>query len=183
MDVRNPPGKDGSLGDAINWECLLENVPMGEDLYLVADDKDYYSILDENILKEFLDEEWSYKNKSCITFYRRLSQFFKEHYPDIKLATELEKELAIRSLVNSGTFTSTHAAIDKLSKYTEFSKSQANELAQVALSNSQINWIISDSDVHEFYKSLLENHEDKIDKELAEAIVEEMKLNELEDEN
>lgn len=183
MDVRNPPGKDGSLGDAINWESLLENVPMGEDLYLVADDKDYYSILDENILKEFLDEEWSYKNKSCITFYRRLSQFFKEHYPDIKLATELEKELAIRSLVNSGTFTSTHAAIDKLSKYTEFSKSQANELAQVALSNSQINWIISDSDVHEFYKSLLENHEDKIGKELAEAIVEEMKLSEIEDKN
>ena len=49
--------------------------------------------------------------------------------------------------------------------------------------HSQINWIISDSDVHEFYKSLLENHEDKIDKGLAEAIVEEMKLNELEDEN
>jgi len=26
MDIRNPPGKDDSLGDAINWEGLLNNV-------------------------------------------------------------------------------------------------------------------------------------------------------------
>jgi len=59
-------------------------------------------------------------------FYRRLSQFFKEHYPEIKLASELEKELAIRSLINSGNFASTHSAIDKLKKYAEFYKSILN---------------------------------------------------------
>jgi predicted nucleic acid-binding protein len=40
MDVRNPPGKDGSLGDAINWEGLLNSVDDNQKLYLVADDKD-----------------------------------------------------------------------------------------------------------------------------------------------
>lgn len=154
MDVRNPPGKDGSLGDAINWEGLLASVPDKEDLYLVADDKDYYSVLDENSMKDFLSDEWHKKKSSKLSFYRRLSLFFKEHYPHIKLATELEKELAIKSLVNSGSFASTHSAITKLAKYAEFNKSHLNELAQVAISNNQIYCIICDTDVCEFYKTV-----------------------------
>lgn len=31
MDIRNPPGKDGSIGDAINWLLLLDSVPEGTD--------------------------------------------------------------------------------------------------------------------------------------------------------
>lgn len=31
MDVGNPPGKNGSLGDAINWEILLESVDIKDD--------------------------------------------------------------------------------------------------------------------------------------------------------
>jgi len=181
IDIRNPPGKDGSLGDAINWEALLETVPEGEDLYLVADDKDYYSVLDENTLKDFLSDEWGEKKKSEISFYRRLSQFFNEHYPDIKLATELEKELAIKALVNSGNFASTHSAIAKLSKYAEFNKFQSNELAQVAITNSQINWIICDADVYEFYKSLIENHGKDIDNDLLENLKKEVSACEPED--
>lgn len=41
--VGNPPGKKGSLGDAINWEALLSDVPDGEDLYLVSADGDFAS--------------------------------------------------------------------------------------------------------------------------------------------
>ncbi|MFD1698833.1 PIN domain-containing protein [Halopseudomonas phragmitis] len=174
MDVRNPPGKDGSLGDAINWEGLLESVTNGEPLHLVADDKDYYSVLDENVIKEFLSDEWAEKKESQVHFYRRLSQFFKEHYPEIKLATELEKELAIKALVNSSNFASTHSSISKLSKYAEFNKSQANELAQVAISNSQINWIICDSDVYEFYSNLIESHGAHLENELLEQLKEEL---------
>lgn len=170
MDVGNPPGKDGSLGDAINWESLLLHIPMGEDLHLVADDKDYYSVLDENALKDFLIDEWTSNNKSDVKFYRRLSQFFKEHYPDIKLAAELEKELAIKELVNSSNFASTHSAISKLQKYAEFNKSQSNELAQVGISNSQINWIFCDDDVLAFYKSLIDNHGHDIEDELVEKL-------------
>ena len=26
-DIENPTGKKNSYGDAMNWECLLENIP------------------------------------------------------------------------------------------------------------------------------------------------------------
>lgn len=183
MDVRNPPGKDGSLGDAINWEALLESVPDEEKLYLVADDKDYYSVLDDSKLKEFLIDEWQETKNEEVQFYRRLSQFFKEHYPDIKLASELEKELAIRALVNSGNFASTHTAISKLEKYAEFNKSQANELAQVCFTNDQVGWILSDQDVHDFYKMLLDSHGGILEEELKNKLIERLKEEEPEDEN
>lgn len=183
MDVRNPPGKDGSLGDAINWEGLLESVPDNEVLHLVADDRDYYSVLDENKLKDFLQDEWTEKKGESISFYRRLSQFFKEHYPDIKLASELEKELSIRSLINSSNFASTHNAIEKLSKYSEFNKSQVNEIVQIAISNTQVNWIICDQDIYEFYSALIDNHDQLIDEELKVQITDELKACNSEDDD
>ncbi len=77
MDIGNPPGKNGSLGDAINWEALLESVPQKQKLYVIADDKDYFSILDENKPKDFLRDEWSEKKQAETIFYRRISQFSK----------------------------------------------------------------------------------------------------------
>src|SRR5258708_10453321 len=38
MKLGNPPGKDGSHGDAINWETLLAQMPK-QDLFLITDDK------------------------------------------------------------------------------------------------------------------------------------------------
>ncbi|EPE1743127.1 TPA: PIN domain-containing protein [Vibrio diabolicus] len=183
MAVGNPPGKDNSLGDAINWEGLLSKVPEDETLYLVADDKDYYSVLDENKLKDFLADEWTDSKKSEIVFYRRLSQFFKSHYPDIKLASELEKELAIRDFVASGSFSSTHTRIERLSKFSEFNKSQVDELCEAALSNRQINWIIGDPDVYEFFSSLVESHKGLIDKSKLEKLEEELRENAPDDES
>lgn len=174
MDVRNPPGKDGSLGDAISWEGLLESVPNKEVLYLVADDKDYYSVLDDSKLKDFLQDEWKEKKGESVSFYRRLSQFFKEHYPDIKFASELEKEFSIKSLINSSNFSSTHSAIAKLATYAEFNESQVNEIVQIGLSNSQVNWILCDQDVYEFYSALVDNHAQMIDEELKNEIIEEL---------
>lgn len=174
MDVGNPPGKDGSLGDAINWECLLYSVTNNEKLYLVADDKDYYSVLDNTKLKEFLSDEWRQKKKEEAHFYRRLSEFFKEHYPDIKLASELEKELAIRALTSSSNFTNTHNAIAKLDQYVEFNKSQANELAEICLLNSQVGWIIEDQDVYEFYLNLLQNHGELLENDTKERLAEKL---------
>lgn len=174
MDVGNPPGKDGSLGDAINWECLLYSVTNDEKLYLVADDKDYYSVLDSNKLKDFLSDEWRQKKNEETHFYRRLSEFFKEHYPDIKLASELEKELAIRALASSSNFTNTHNAIAKLDQYVEFNKSQANELAEICLFNSQVGWIIEDQDVYEFYLNLLQNHGELLENDTKEKLAEKL---------
>ncbi|BDU35747.1 PIN domain-containing protein [Vibrio nigripulchritudo] len=177
MSVGNPPGKDNSLGDSINWEGLLAKVPIEQKLYLVADDKDYYSVLDENKLKDFLSDEWKDNKKAEVVFYRRLSQFFKDHYPDIKLASELEKELAIKELVASGSFSSTHARIERVSKFAEFNKAQVNELCEAALTNQQINWIIGDPDVHEFYTGLVEGHRGLIDEVHLEKLEVELREN------
>jgi predicted nucleic acid-binding protein len=175
MDIGNPPGKNGSLGDAINWEALLDNVPDEEDLFLVADDRDYFSSLDENKPKEFLINEWGKIKQSDVTFYRRLSPFFKEHYPDIKLASELEKELLIKSLCGSSNFANTHTVIAKLSKYSDFTTAQANEIAEAALANNQVRWIISDSDVFEFLSALADSHRGKITELTYEALSEKLK--------
>ena len=50
----NPPGKNETVGDAMNWETLLITVPDGTALYLVSEDKDYRSHLSEGVFNEFL---------------------------------------------------------------------------------------------------------------------------------
>ena len=170
VGIGNPPGKNGSLGDAINWEALLSTVPDKEELYFIADDKDYFSALDKDKPKEFLIREWKKKKKSEITFYRQISFFFKEYYPHIKLASELEKELAVQMLVSSGNFEATHLAVAKLNNYQDFSESQANEIVDAALTNEQVNWIISDSDVFMFLCWLVGKYSEKINTDAMERL-------------
>jgi predicted nucleic acid-binding protein len=170
IEIGNPPGKGGSLGDAINWELLLESIPDGEDLYLITDDRDYFSLLNDTVLKEFLATEWKDRKASRVFCYRQLSHFFKDHFPDIKLATELEKEVWIRKLAGSGTFAATHRAISRLSAYSDFTATQRNDIVDAAVSNNQINLIISDADVSAFLESIIEGYEDHIEPVLLEVL-------------
>lgn len=166
----NPPGKDDSLGDAINWELLLEHVPAATDLYFVSDDRDWVSALNEYELKHFLAQEWRSNKDSSIHYYRRLAGFFKEKFPQIKLASELEKEFAIRRLAKSSTFTATHAAVAKLAELAEFTSVQANEIVAAVLSNNQVGWIATDDDVHEFLEKIVEKHFTQFDPVDLEAL-------------
>lgn len=75
MDLGNPPGKNGSLGDAVNWESLLHTVPKKTDLHFVTDDKDYSSPVAEEDFSSFLSGEWKKKKQSKIVYYKRLSGF------------------------------------------------------------------------------------------------------------
>jgi len=165
MEVGNPPGKQGSLGDALSWEALLENVPGGEDVYFVTDDKDFTSPLDPNAFNAFLLEEWSETKDSNLIFYKSLSTFFKEHFPEISLASELEKDILIRDLARSDSFAQTHAIIAKLRQYADFSMSQVNAIVQAAISNNQVYWIIDDQDVREFLTEVIKGKEDHIEPE------------------
>jgi hypothetical protein len=170
VDINNPPGKKGSLGDAIIWECLLEHIPVDENIYFVTDDKDFVSVLDENSLKKFLIQEWADKKRSQIIYYKRLSSFFKEHFPEIKMASELEKEILIRNLSSSSSFANTHIVIAKLSQCSEFTQPQRNEIVESAISNNQVYLIISDPDVNTFLESIISGHEDEIDQESLDAL-------------
>lgn len=164
MEIGEPPGKKGSLGDAINWEILKDSVPNKEDIFFVGDDVDYYSKLDENNFKEVLLEEWKKEKESNLVCYKRLADFFKNNYPDIELASEYEKELFIRELVNSDSFEETHHAVAKLKNYSEFTSVQLNEIVTAAVYNSQIYWIIRDSDIKNFLNNVISGRDEQIEK-------------------
>lgn len=103
-ELGNPPGKKDSLGDAINWECLLEAVPAETDLYFIANDGDYFSKTNDRNFSHFLVKEWAKNKASQIILYRRLSDFFKERFPEIKLADDYERDFWIKSLQPSHNF-------------------------------------------------------------------------------
>ncbi len=154
-DIGNPPGKDGKYGDAINWECLLENIPDGEDLYFISNDKDYSSPINDDQFNLFLRDEWMKKKHSNIIFYKSLVGFLKEHMQDITLQVEQEKDQLIMNLLLSRSFLETHHLIERLKEFSEWNDGQIDDLIRAAIDNSQVNWIIADDDVFEFYKNLM----------------------------
>lgn len=170
IKLGNPPGKNKSYGDAINWESLLLNIQEGQVLRIITDDSDYISQLNDNKMSDFLIAEWEENKKSPVHFYKKLSAFFKDKFPDIKLASELEKELAISKLIASENFISTHLAISRLSKFTEFSDEQINQIIEAATTNSQIYLIRSDADVKDFLLSVAQGKEGVINPEIFDKL-------------
>lgn len=154
--IGNPPGKDNKYGDAINWECLLNCVPDGEDLYFISSDKDYKSIMSNDDFNPFLREEWKENKGSEIVFYKNLISFLSEHIKNIKLKTEEEKEDLIDDLAESCNFMTTHGIIAMLKKHTGWTEEQIEKLCQIAEDNTQVAWILTDEDVYQFYKELIE---------------------------
>lgn len=162
----NPPGKNKSLGDSICWELLLEHIP-DEDLIILADDNDYISEIDRSKIKHFLRQEWAKRKKSKILLYKRLTDFFQAYFPEIKLATQLDKQYAINDLVNSSTFSVTHKAIEELSRFQDYSLSQAQEILLACVNNEQIYWIGQDEDVFSFLLKIYEKNKEQITSEIA----------------
>ena len=159
LEHSNPPGKDGSLGDRLNWEFLLEKVPDGSTLHLISRDKDFASPIGPNVANSFLAREWEKRKNGTLILYAGFKSFIKEHFPDISLAADVEKALAIKSLVNSKSWQQTHAAIAILSTLTpDISDEEAKKLFLALLDNSEIRAISGDGDVEKFYQALLTDH-------------------------
>jgi hypothetical protein len=168
VSLGNPPGKANSYGDAINWELLLRTVPNEENFYFVTDDKDYYSIINEDKLSEYLGWEWEQRKKSKIFCFHRLSEYLNSEFPEIKLASDFEKKLAIDDFVSSGSFSSTKATIKRLSKYTEFSDAELRKIIDASIENNQIYWIRSDYPVKSFLTRVIEGKEGILDPQVYE---------------
>ncbi|HXA18154.1 MAG TPA: PIN domain-containing protein [Thermoanaerobaculia bacterium] len=158
----NPPGKAGSLGDAINWEILLHDVPKGQNLVIVTDDGDYASALATESFSEFLRDEWRSVKSADVIYYRALSGFFRNHFPEIKLARDAERDLLIADLANSGSFARTHSLIAQLNQYEDFTAPQRDAIVAAAANNSQVGYIIGDHDLREFFTRVVVGHENKI---------------------
>ena len=153
--VGNPPGKDNKYGDAINWECLKHTVPDGEDLYFISNDKDYRSDLSDNDFNPFLQFEWKRDKKSNIIFYTNLVSFLNTHIKELEIKIEQEKQELIEGLANSRNFITTHGLISLLSRYSTWTESQIEELCSIAEKNTQVSWLLGDSDVLSFYSDML----------------------------
>lgn len=160
----NPPGKSNSLGDQIHWEYLLTQVPEGVDLHIVSKDGDFESSLNEGQIEQFLADEWQEKKSGGLKLHTELRPFLAEHFPNIKLAIDVEKLDAVENLVNSGSFASTHSAIERLGLIADsLSWQDAERIFNAGITNSQINWIGSDGDVRNFYQSLIKKYGHKLE--------------------
>ena len=140
-------------------------VPEGKDLYLISDDGEFFSPLDREAIEPYLISEWTEQKKSNIHPSNRLSSLFRDHFPDIELAAELEKDLLIEQLAASESFKNTHKTISRLSLYSDFTESQVSAIVEAPISNSQVYWIAKDSDINQFLRALVEGREDMIEAE------------------
>jgi predicted nucleic acid-binding protein len=175
MDLGNPPGKRGSLGDAINWETLLAADLDSEDLHFVTEDRDYFSPLDPNEFDSFLTREWCERGFIPDLFvYKRLSGFFKSKFPEIRLASEIDKDLLIAQLAASESFSETHSVVAELSQFPEFSAYQVDAVLRAALSNQQVGWIVGDPDITAFLTSAIQGKEDRLDERLLNQVLEQI---------
>jgi hypothetical protein len=158
----NPPGKDSSLGDQINWEALLEAAPEGICLNVVAKDGDYSSKLD-NSIRPFLADEWKKRKNGSIVLHPEIKPFLNASFPNIKLAVDVEKQAGVDRLVQSTNFQMTHDAIAALQIYVDaLTWDDADTIFKAGLENTQIAWIGTDSDVAAFYRKLMEKFDAKL---------------------
>ncbi len=176
VDLGNPPGKQGSLGDAVNWELLLETVPDDEDLHFVTEDKDFYSPMNPEMANPFLEAEWHDRKSSSLYLYRTLSKFLGQHFDGISLSFDTEKQALIASLNESWNFARTHSIAEALSAYRYFSFNEVTAMLDAALKNSQVGLILADADVDELYQRAIIPHRKKFTEarhiELVEQILE-----------
>lgn len=170
-ELGKPPGKNGSLGDQMNWEYLLAIVPNGTDLYILSKDGDYQSAFKHGKAHQYLIDEWKRKKNGALHLESEIKPFLNAHFEFIKLAVDKEKQAAIDLLVYSGNFAATHFAISNLAPFVDaLNQNDAETLCEAAIANSQIGWILSDSDLKDFYSEILEKFGKSIDPGLAAQI-------------
>lgn len=171
-DLGNPPGKNKSYGDAINWESLLSVVEDFDNFYFISDDKDYYSEYDTNLFNSFLLTEWSKKIPlTTFKYYKSLSAFFREQFPEINIASEINKEQLITRLSKSSSFSETRNILKELNDYDDFTSKQINDIVYSAISNNQIFWIRHDIDIKEYIDKIIGSKLELIDSSLIDDYI------------
>lgn len=162
-DLRRPPGKHDSLGDALNWEALLDAVSEEEDIHIVTADGDFRSPLGLCRFNDALATEWVKAKRGAAYLYRDLGSFSKQHFPALALATDVPKLRAIHALAASSNFAVTHSIVSRLSEFAVFTPEQAHLLVSAAAENSQVRWIAQDKDVCELLRRVIDSHRNGLD--------------------
>lgn len=150
MSIGNPPGKNKSMGDAINWLILLKHVPDGEDIHIISADGDFYSTLDDNRVHPFLEEEWRESKGSEVFVYRKLSTFLSKHFDGVAFYYDKDKDELIDELAVTRSFAGTHTVISDLETHGYYSLLEVQRILDAVLSNNQVGLIVTDYDVSDF---------------------------------
>ena len=162
-ELGNPPGKTNSIGDAINWETLLDLVEEGQDLYFISSDGDFQSNYQKGCFNPFLGKEWLRTKKSHLHFFTSLTAAFKPLSVGISISEHTIKQDAVMQLTRSSSFRDTHLAIERLSELGgNYDDGQLNNIIQAIVLNSQVGWIFWDDDVQSFFWQLLDGRLNKI---------------------
>lgn len=151
--LNKAPGKsDNSLGDRIHWETLLASEACH--LHIVTGDNDFNSELNIYKPKQILIEEWETKtdNKGTIEFDRSLTKFIEKIDEHIQFSENAARQQAIVDLQNSGSFATTHKAIESVNKFDNFLNDEISLLITALNNNTQIHLIATDDDVLAFYQ-------------------------------
>lgn len=172
----NPPGKNNSHGDAINWEIILENSGVFDDLYIVTNDKDYYSLMNPKDINPFLQIEYNNDMIGNVTCFRSLTSFFKAKFPHINLENEQQKEEIINAIINSSSFASTRKALKRLQLFDTYSSEQIEQVLTAAFNNTQINWILNDEDIKQHIWSFYLKNSEKLDQQFISYFLEKWNL-------
>lgn len=158
-DLGNPPGKKDSLGDQINWECLVAEVPEDEDLAIISRDGDFSVKIGARKVKQFLKDEWAAEKDSEVMLFHDMKSYLSQEFPDFKDAKSVKKSSAINKLSNSGSFMTTHKQIANLeSVFDQIKVPDAIKIFNALLDNKQVKWIATDDDVRQFYTKLFRRY-------------------------
>jgi len=166
----NPPGKKDSIGDSLNWECLLSVYELtGKDIWIVAEDKDWRGLNSDDVVSPFLAWEWKEEKRGSVKYYRTLTSFFGANFPDIKLMTQRQKERLIEELKKSSA-SGMKAIISKLLLIGDFSD---DEVLQIVDTVTRKSFQLDDSDdlvaLQESVKQIVRGRESLIDNQFKNA--------------
>ena len=146
IGVFNPDEKDEMKAKNKVYKMMRDN----RISYFVPADYSEGSELDE--LVKLIIDKTVYNEK----LYKKKYINQKEAIEQEKPREEQEKIDLINSLESSGSFKSTHAIVEKLSKYTSWKPEEIEDLLAIALENTQVWHILNDPDIKKFYQYLIE---------------------------
>ena len=162
----DPPGKNYSTGDAINWLSLLQEVPDGSDLYFIGGDKDFSSGIDTNTFNSFLLREWQQEKGSHVYYYfRGLGRFFKDHYPHVIYAADFLRKNLIEELQRSQSFRQSRRVLQELKDFEHFTTEELEAFAYAILFNEHVLWIRQEAVVDDIISRMVRQYAHLLDEE------------------
>jgi len=92
MVKRNPPGKNGSIGDAIAWEVLLQNFN-SQPLYVISKDGDWGETNSDGV-NSILLGEWKKVSSKKLALFKSIGDFLNKvnKANKVKISKEVIKE-------------------------------------------------------------------------------------------